>query len=453
MRLMTRSSLKITATTFVGSLLAVSAALVAVQASRAGGTAYLRCPIWVTLPSANAHTSVSYIPRGVAVGPTRARVTANVAPAVGAIVVVQYGRGSSYLACSAGEQASPSGAQDMLVKGLLPDTSYRFRVVAKTRSGVAFGSARTLRTLPAGHVPQGVEVGSLAVGGMSNDQVRAVLGRPLETALRISYAGAFWDVSRAKVGARLDLRRTVTAALTASPGALLSPLSVTVDPASVRSICGVSRGAVEPRWYAQAGVTLAGTHAVVTPVQGSVVIQTRKMVALITHQLITGNQGAIPLAVVRKPPPNSGSLALKAVVVRIGSQTLTAYLYGRAVRETPVTTGRPALPTPVGSYFVHYRASPYTFISPWPPGSPYYYPPAPVTWAMYFFDNDFLHDDPAEPSDAFGARLPTPAPTLATRLYPRALLGHVLALQLATRRRTGHRLTDLRIDWATSPTA
>ncbi len=237
---------------------------------------------------------------------------------------------------------------------------------------------------------------------MSNDQVRAVLGRPLETALRMSYAGAFWDVSRAKVGAQLDLRRTVTAALTASPGALLSPLSVTVDPASVRAYVA-SLAEQWSRAGSAAGVTLAGTHAVVTPVQGSVVIQTRKMVALITHQLITGNQGAIPLAVVRKPPPNSGSLAQKAVVVRIGSQTLTAYLNGRAVRETPVTTGRPALPTPVGSYFVHYRASPYTFISPWPPGSPYYYPPAPVTWAMYFFDNDFLHDDPAEPSDAFGA--------------------------------------------------
>ena len=26
-----------------------------------------------------------------------------------------------------------------------------------------------------------------------------------------------------------------------------------------------------------------------------------------------------------------------------------------------------------------------------------------MTWAMYFYDNDFLHDDPAEPSSAYGA--------------------------------------------------
>ena len=127
------------------------------------------------------------------------------------------------------------------------------------------------------------------------------------------------------------------------------------------------------------------------------------MVGLITRELAAAGQAVLPLAVVRKPPPTSGSLAQKAVVVRLGSQTLTAYLNGRAVLKTPVTTGRPALPTPIGSYFVHYRASPYTFVSPWPPGSPYYYPPASVTWAMYFFDNDFLHDDPAEPSSAYGA--------------------------------------------------
>jgi lipoprotein-anchoring transpeptidase ErfK/SrfK len=398
MRLMARSPFKICALAFGGSVLAVSVALAAVPASQADGTASLRCPLWVTSTPAKRPASVSYPPKGVAVGPTRAMVTAHLAPAAGAALVVQYGRGSSYLACSAVEQAG----KDVLVKGLLPDTGYRFRVVAKTRAGVVYGGARTFRTLPAGHVPQGVEVGSVAIGGMSSGQARAVLGRPLAARLRLSYAGAYWNVSRAKVGARLDLLRTLTAALTASPGAVLPPLKVAVDPANVSAYVS----SLEERWSrtgSAAGVTLAGTHAVITPVQGSVAIQTREMVGLITRQLITGRQGVIPLAVVRKAPPKSGSLAQKAVVVRTGSQTLTAYLNGRAVRETPITTGRPALPTPVGSYFVHYRASPYTFTSPWPPGSAYYYPPTSVTWAMYFFDNDFLHDDPAEPADAYGS--------------------------------------------------
>jgi lipoprotein-anchoring transpeptidase ErfK/SrfK len=89
-------------------------------------------------------------------------------------------------------------------------------------------------------------------------------------------------------------------------------------------------------------------------------------------------------------------------VIRLGAQTLTAYLNGKPVLRTPVTTGRPALPTPVGSYHIEAAYSPFTFVSPWPPGSPYWYPPTPVTWAMPFYDGDFLHNDPGEPASAFG---------------------------------------------------
>jgi lipoprotein-anchoring transpeptidase ErfK/SrfK len=377
-------------------LVAVAATL---SAARAAHASYPSCPAWVASSPAKAGASVSYRPRGVAVGPTRATVSVQVAPTAGAKLVVQYGRGNVYLACSAVQDAAKNS---LLVTGLLPDSTYRFRVVAKTRAGVVFGGARTLRTLPAGHVPEGVEIGGVAIGGMSRDQARAVLQRPLASPLRLSYAGAFWSVSRAKIGASLDVATALNAALTASPGTRLPPLKVVADPAAVKDYVS----SLAERWRrtaAASGVELVGTHAVVTPVQGSVAIQTQHMVGAITRALTAARQGVIPLAVVRKPPPTSGSLAQKAVVIREGSQTLTAYLNGRAVLKTPVTTGRPALPTPIGSYFVHYRASPYTFISPWPPGSPYYYPPATVTWAMYFFDNDFLHDDPAEPSSAYGA--------------------------------------------------
>ncbi len=88
-------------------------------------------------------------------------------------------------------------------------------------------------------------------------------------------------------------------------------------------------------------------------------------------------------------------------MIRLGEQSLTMYKDGAVVLRTPVTTGRPALPTPVGSFDIAWRQSPYTFISPWPQGNPYYYPPAHVRWAMYFYDNDFLHDS-YEPAGAYG---------------------------------------------------
>jgi lipoprotein-anchoring transpeptidase ErfK/SrfK len=151
----------------------------------------------------------------------------------------------------------------------------------------------------------------------------------------------------------------------------------------------------------QADVKLVGTHAVITPKQSGIAVDTARMNAEIEGQLTTGKRTLLQLAV--KKTRVSAVTQAKAVVVRLGSQRLTAYLNGKPILTTPVTTGRPALPTPIGSYNVQFRASPYVFHSPWPEGSPYYYPPTPVTWAMEFYDGDFLHDDPAEPTDAFGS--------------------------------------------------
>ena len=193
----------------------------------------------------------------------------------------------------------------------------------------------------------------------------------------------------------------LAAALTASPGAALPPLEVTLDVVRLRAyVAGLAR-----RWgraRQRAEVRLSGTRALVTPAQDTVSVETERMATLIGRAIKSGSRDVIPLAVARQAPTTASVTAQRAVVIRLGAQTLTAYLNGKPVLETPVTTGRPALPTPIGSYTIHFRASPYTFVSPWPPGSPYWYPPTPVTWAMYFFDNDFLHDDPGEPANAYG---------------------------------------------------
>ncbi|HEY9286606.1 MAG TPA: L,D-transpeptidase family protein [Candidatus Dormibacteraeota bacterium] len=85
----------------------------------------------------------------------------------------------------------------------------------------------------------------------------------------------------------------------------------------------------------------------------------------------------------------------KLIVVSLSRQVLTAYQDGNAVLTTYVATGRPALPTPPGVYHVFARYAPYEMISPWPYGSPYYYPPSWVNWAMEFIGGGyFIHDAP-----------------------------------------------------------
>jgi lipoprotein-anchoring transpeptidase ErfK/SrfK len=85
----------------------------------------------------------------------------------------------------------------------------------------------------------------------------------------------------------------------------------------------------------------------------------------------------------------------KIIVVSISQQELYAYDNGQLFVSTPVATGQPALPTPTGIYHVFGKYSPYTFISPWPVGSPYYYATATANYALEWAQGGyFLHDAP-----------------------------------------------------------
>jgi lipoprotein-anchoring transpeptidase ErfK/SrfK len=85
----------------------------------------------------------------------------------------------------------------------------------------------------------------------------------------------------------------------------------------------------------------------------------------------------------------------KLIVVSLSRQVLTAYQDGNAVLSTYITTGRPALPTPPGIYHIFRRYSPYLMVSPWPYGSPFWYPNSWTNWAMEFAGGGyFIHDAP-----------------------------------------------------------
>ncbi len=89
--------------------------------------------------------------------------------------------------------------------------------------------------------------------------------------------------------------------------------------------------------------------------------------------------------------PNGG----KEILVVLSQQTLYAYNGTHLDLKTYVTTGNPSLPTPVGTYSVMAKYHPYEMISPWPVGSPYYYAPSWMSYAMLFRDGGyFLHDAP-----------------------------------------------------------
>lgn len=83
----------------------------------------------------------------------------------------------------------------------------------------------------------------------------------------------------------------------------------------------------------------------------------------------------------------------KEIIVSLSQQWMYVYQDGTRVYNSPITSGRPELPTPTGTYHIFAKYGPTTFYSPWPPGSPYYYPPLHINYALEWrADGFFLHD-------------------------------------------------------------
>lgn len=88
-----------------------------------------------------------------------------------------------------------------------------------------------------------------------------------------------------------------------------------------------------------------------------------------------------------------GGLPAKAILISYQAQLLRAYENSQVVRETLVTTGRPALPTDIGPMKVLGKDSPWRMHSPWPPGSAAWYPDTVVQMAIWFTSTgEALHD-------------------------------------------------------------
>jgi lipoprotein-anchoring transpeptidase ErfK/SrfK len=91
----------------------------------------------------------------------------------------------------------------------------------------------------------------------------------------------------------------------------------------------------------------------------------------------------------------AGSMPGKTIVVSLQAQQLWAYDNGHQAATTLVTTGSPRVPTDVGPMNVLGHAHPWTLKSPWPRGSPYWFPDTVVQWMLWFTrTGEGLHDAP-----------------------------------------------------------
>jgi Uncharacterized protein conserved in bacteria len=83
----------------------------------------------------------------------------------------------------------------------------------------------------------------------------------------------------------------------------------------------------------------------------------------------------------------------KVIVISIPRQWMYIYENGKQIANTAIATGRPGLDTPVGTFHIFNKQSPTTFYSRWPAGSPNYFPPTHINYAMEFVGGGyFIHD-------------------------------------------------------------
>lgn len=279
-----------------------------------------------------------------------------------------------------------------------PGTTVAFRIVVTTDGGQIVGFDEEFTTVaPIVRLPAGTTILGVRVGFLTPEAAQARVLKHFARPLVFTYRGKRWTATPRQLGATVDVAGALARSLASTSDGRVVPVKVAIDPARVSRYVAYLDG-LYSRDARTGSVRRVGRRAEVVVPQTAIEMQTRKMESAIARTLKATVRAPIELQVTETQPTGPGRLL---IVVRLAEQSLTLYKDGAVVIRTPVTTGRPALPTPVGSYDIAWRKSPYTFISPWPQGDPFYYPPAHVRWAMFFFDNDFLHDS-SEPASAYG---------------------------------------------------
>lgn len=83
----------------------------------------------------------------------------------------------------------------------------------------------------------------------------------------------------------------------------------------------------------------------------------------------------------------------QVIVVSFIEEAMRIYQNGTLIRSLLITAGRPELPPVPGLWAPMWRRSDITFKSPYPKGSPYWYPDTPIHYAiMYHEGGYYLHD-------------------------------------------------------------
>jgi lipoprotein-anchoring transpeptidase ErfK/SrfK len=233
----------------------------------------------------------------------------------------------------------------------------------------AFGAAASRATAdvtPTTVIADGVQIGSVAVGGMTADEATAAVQTAYFASVVVHVGHRNYPVSPRHFHTALSLAPAVQTALTAAAGTAV-PLKPTLD--NQLLVKWVKALAKKTDRAAVAGtLLLRNSRPVFTHSHPGRALRTFPTRMMVRSAILGGTRTVIvaPLKTLTAP-----AVARQAVIViHRGSNRLYLYNGVRLVRTFPVATGQPIYPTPLGHFQIVVKQ-----LNPW------WYPPTQDAWA------------------------------------------------------------------------
>jgi lipoprotein-anchoring transpeptidase ErfK/SrfK len=232
--------------------------------------------------------------------------------------------------------------------------------------GVGASLARADGTPTATVMAEGVQIGSVAVGGMTAADATAAVQEAYFAPVVVHVGHRNVSVSPHHFHTALDVSSVVQTALT-EPAGTVVPLTPTLD--NERIARWVKTLAAKTNRAPVAGtVVLRASRPVLTHSRPGRKLAKYATRMRIRNAIVTGTRTTV-LAPLKTIPATAAKPA-PIIVIHRGSNRLYLYRGIRLVRTFPVATGQPAWPTPLGHFEIVVKQ-----VNPW------WYPPTQDSWA------------------------------------------------------------------------
>jgi len=217
-------------------------------------------------------------------------------------------------------------------------------LVAAALSGVAAPSAGRFS-----HVPPGVTVGGLPVGGFTSEEARSLVRARLAAPLEFQLGELTWTATPEELGVTASVDDAIAAALAGGSGDAIDVDATPSRPDLLRYVTRLAPTLARRPLDAR----LAGIDANLRPIVARAVhgrrLDLRKTAAAITAAVRSAQREPVR-PVLRVAPANRRIGAV--IVIRRESKSLYLYDGRKLVRRLGVATGQSRYPTPLGTFAV-----------------------------------------------------------------------------------------------------